>query len=292
MDVPDRLVPETTIIAGIIGEPVFMATDTGWRALVGMLLLVPGCQEKGTSSDGGLYSAVEDALLQLYNTLCRCEVEAGRSESVVMCLGETGLQFAPDPVSDCVDEVVAASPTLTAAYECILEAYMAAIACESNATCEPEVSFTCDGGTEVPQYWVCNGYPECVDGTDEVGCPPPFVCDGDYSIPSNWICDGYGDCYDGTDELDCPPEETTCAEAFQEANAECPQPTDADDEALADACGIGTYYYSETRRAGSVLASRDPRAAALLTRQRISAASRDSLTNAIRRDVPRRRRQR
>jgi hypothetical protein len=69
------------------------------------------------------------------------------------------------------------------------------------AECEPE------GGPQDPTCtvdpsWICDGVPDCNDGSDEAGCVPFDCGDGD-SIPPAWVCDGAADCDDGRDESDC-----------------------------------------------------------------------------------------
>jgi hypothetical protein len=73
--------------------------------------------------------------------------------------------------------------------------------------CEAKIpQFTCPDGEQLPVSWKCDGWEDCEDGSDELGCPPGsvFQCDGDYSVPQDWVCDGDEDCDDGSDEYGCP----------------------------------------------------------------------------------------
>ncbi|XP_078593117.1 sortilin-related receptor-like isoform X1 [Branchiostoma floridae x Branchiostoma japonicum] len=74
-------------------------------------------------------------------------------------------------------------------------------------------------GRCIPMSWHCDGAWDCINGTDEWGCPTPsvpttsapqrcsssqFACaDGDGCIPKYRVCDGRNDCLDHSDERNC-----------------------------------------------------------------------------------------
>ncbi|RZF46289.1 hypothetical protein LSTR_LSTR012000 [Laodelphax striatellus] len=73
-------------------------------------------------------------------------------------------------------------------------------------------------GLTLPDYLVCDLFPESPDPNDCVGhkevnhcilrakkpeCDKGFKCDKHRCIPADWKCDGYVDCEDQTDELNC-----------------------------------------------------------------------------------------
>ena len=65
--------------------------------------------------------------------------------------------------------------------------------------------FDCGDGESIPMDWVCDGAPDCVNESDEVGCAPStdFDCGDGAMIAADWVCDGEPDCADGSDEAAC-----------------------------------------------------------------------------------------
>uniref|UniRef100_A0A452SQB1 Sortilin-related receptor n=1 Tax=Ursus americanus TaxID=9643 RepID=A0A452SQB1_URSAM len=100
------------------------------------------------------------------------------------------------------------------------------------STCLPNY-YRCSSGACVMDSWVCDGYRDCADGSDEEACPSPgesnvttasipthhgrcdrfeFECHQPKKCIPNWKrCDGHQDCQDGQDEANCPTHSTlTC----------------------------------------------------------------------------------
>ena len=90
--------------------------------------------------------------------------------------------------------------------------YLFVLACDTN------YEFACSPGTCIGLAKVCDGYPDCPDGRDEVACASPapvvpcdprsqFKCEdspGGECLDIRLVCDGRGDCPRGEDEKNCP----------------------------------------------------------------------------------------
>ncbi|XP_064103031.1 low-density lipoprotein receptor-like [Macrobrachium nipponense] len=97
-----------------------------------------------------------------------------------------------------------------------------------------DTEWKCDRTKCIPKKWMCDGDPDCSDGTDELmsNCAESekpakrecrateFKCDNGNCIPNLWKCDGTDDCRDNSDEAECS---ATCSTGeFQcESSKQC-----------------------------------------------------------------------
>ncbi|KAK2825049.1 hypothetical protein Q7C36_018976 [Tachysurus vachellii] len=114
--------------------------------------------------------------------------------------------------------------------------------------------FTCQNGQCVSQDYVCDGDPDCSDGSDEQKCGTPSPCEPNEFKCRNgrcalklWRCDGDNDCHDNSDEIDCPakkPGDVCAPEQFRclsdqtciPASYQCDEEPDCPDRSDEYAC--------------------------------------------------------
>uniref|UniRef100_A0A672UR94 Suppressor of tumorigenicity 14 protein homolog n=1 Tax=Strigops habroptila TaxID=2489341 RepID=A0A672UR94_STRHB len=82
---------------------------------------------------------------------------------------------------------------------------------ERSCTCTDQ-QFKCQNGWCKPKFWVCDNVNDCGDNSDELQCScatDSFKCDNGKCVPSARKCDGKDDCGDGSDEGSCTGLQTT-----------------------------------------------------------------------------------
>lgn len=153
--------------------------------------------ECGMVSQQGLFY---DPLITDPITLChyRC-VLAGTCSDVegLFCFG--GDVAYSSPTYACFEACAPTPftcPDQTLADHC--DGYLDCIDGEDEVGCEPSY-VQCGSGSRLPSDTRCNGVPECPGAEDEIGCRV-HTCDGGFVIPVELMCDGFSDCSDGSDE--------------------------------------------------------------------------------------------
>ncbi|KAA0714702.1 Suppressor of tumorigenicity 14 protein -like protein [Triplophysa tibetana] len=94
---------------------------------------------------------------------------------------------------------------------------------ERNCKCSSSM-IQCKNGFCKPMFWQCDGIDDCGDKTDELSCgckAGEFRCKSDQCISEKLKCDGRPDCTDKSDEEGCARDTTCTVSTFSCANGKC-----------------------------------------------------------------------
>lgn len=139
---------------------------------------------------------------------CTCKVYGQHPESKAIfdCTGAATKQFADCYAATTCDDMDAQSACFDAYFGAVLDCPepTPAINNQISIECLGESPFICGSGEQIPESFKCDFEPDCMDGSDEVGCDNVFMCKDGTTIPLDFKCDGSPDCRDGSDEEGCP----------------------------------------------------------------------------------------
>ena len=154
----------------------------------------------GTTSCSGGDGGGQNSCQRLMQRL----VECGLFTDGVSCTGTQDPEIEPwwPCVNDCL---VATSCADLETMICQLD-YGPLAHC--HRICPPGATFTCDNGTTIYPNPRCDGFPDCCDNSDEIGCST-FACGSGETIVDGLRCDGFDNCRDRSDEEGCA--ERICA---------------------------------------------------------------------------------
>lgn len=195
----------------------------------------------GTTGDGALLQrCMETAALQaeLNAAHCQCDVNIGAYDDVPTCLAFIP---PPDALTPCGCELYIQDPGAEQFFDCTTPLYAEVVACAADVVCgfDPApllaclhpfyekfnacaslpmavtaqvelqcngvAPFDCTSGEQIPETWKCNYNIDCMDASEELGCPDSFMCaDGSEFFPTDYVCDTFPSCADGSDEFGCP----------------------------------------------------------------------------------------
>ena len=200
----------------------------------------------GEPVDPAIYEqckAYEADAAMVADAQCKCLVASGNFPDQAACLAEVGTEPAE---ADCTCMVYGKHPETKASLNCVAGPQKTFADCLAKAACDdpdaqgacfdavyeavldcPETSdafdldvaiecsgepaFTCGSGEQILESSKCDFQDDCMDGSDEVGCPNVFMCMNGAKIPEGFKCDGELDCCEGepncgdmSDEAGCP----------------------------------------------------------------------------------------